>query len=56
VLSLCLVIIVNLIVMNVYMPYEDSDRNIDEYMYLLSLIEDVITSNADISLSVVTFM
>ena len=36
-----------LIVMNVYMPYEDSDRNIDDYMYLLSLIEDVITSNAD---------
>ena len=33
--------------MNVYMPYEDNDSNTDEYIYLLSLIEDVMLSNAD---------
>ena len=36
-----------LVVVNVYMPFENGDSNTDELMYLLSLIEDMMVSNAD---------
>jgi len=36
-----------LLLINVYMPFEDNDEKTDEFVYTLSLIEDIIGKNAD---------
>jgi len=36
-----------LLLINVYMPYEDGDERSDEFVYVLSLIENIIGNNSD---------
>lgn len=38
---------IKLLLINVYMPYEDGDDNIDEFSVVLALIEDMIHCNSD---------
>ncbi len=38
---------IKLLLINVYMPYEDDDVNIDEFSNVLALAEDVIHCNSD---------
>jgi len=35
------------LLINVYMPYEDGDEKTDEYVHVLSLVEDIIENNGD---------
>jgi hypothetical protein len=35
-----------LLLTNVYIPYEDEDENIDEFVNVLALVEDLIYSNS----------
>ena len=36
---------VNLLIVNVYMPHEDGDNHIDEFVSVLTIIEEVISSH-----------
>jgi len=36
-----------LLIINVYMPFENGYTNTDEFVYLLSVIEDIVASNGD---------
>ena len=36
-----------LLLINVYMPYEDGDERSDEFVYVLSVIENIIGNNSD---------
>lgn len=38
---------VMVLLINVYMPFEDSDDNLDEFISILSLIDDLISKNSD---------
>jgi len=38
---------IKLLLVNVYMPYEDNDDNIDEFVSILTLVEDLIRGNSD---------
>jgi len=37
---------VNLLIINVYMPYEDGDNNIDEFVSELTIIEEIICAHS----------
>ena len=38
---------VKILIVNVYMPYEDGDENIDDFVSVLAVIEELINSNSD---------
>ena len=38
---------VKILIVNVYMPYEDGDENIDDFVSVLAVIEELISSNSD---------
>jgi len=39
--------VVNLLKINVYMPYKDGDNHIDEFLSELTIIEEVICPHSD---------
>ena len=36
-----------LLIVNVYMPYEDDDENIDDFVCILAVLEELINTNDD---------
>jgi len=38
---------VNLLIINVYMPYEDGDNHIDEFVSELTIIEELFCAHSD---------